>query len=112
MGSGIAPVIAQTGFSVLLSYTNPRNLAKSMATIKKKLEWQVRFGKIASEDQAVAYPCRCDLLDLFHKCGLRAAPALAVVTRSLGPQHLAGPPDADLPGCTDLIDELAPPRRP
>ena len=61
---------------------------------------------------AVAHPRLGDFLDPLAEDGLRAALTPVVVTRSLGLEDGAGPPDAHLPRRSHPVDQLAPPRRP
>ena len=54
MGNGIAHVMAQAGFDVLLNDINQDALARAVATIDKNIERQVTRGKTSPEDKAAA----------------------------------------------------------
>jgi len=54
MGNGIAHVMAQAGFDVLLNDINQDALARAVATIDKNMERQVTRGKTSPEDKAAA----------------------------------------------------------
>ncbi len=54
MGSGIAQVAAQAGFTVTLVDVAPGALAKGVGTIDKSLERLVAKGKLTAEDRAAA----------------------------------------------------------
>ena len=51
MGSGIAQVSAQSGFSTLLYDINTTVLEKGKASIQKNLQWLVDKQKIAAEEK-------------------------------------------------------------
>ena len=61
---------------------------------------------------AVTHPRLGDLPHPLLQVGLIDAATTTVVARSFRPKHTARPPDADLPGAPNIIDELAPPVRP
>ena len=54
MGNGIAHVMAQAGFDVLLNDINQDALARAVATIDKNMERLVTRGKTSPEDKAAA----------------------------------------------------------
>ncbi len=54
MGNGIAHVMAQAGFDVILNDINAEALERAVATIDKNMERQVSRGKLAAEDKAAA----------------------------------------------------------
>ena len=54
MGNGIAHVMAQAGFDVILNDINAEALERALATIDKNMERQVSRGKLAAEDKAAA----------------------------------------------------------
>ena len=61
---------------------------------------------------AVMHPRLGDLPHPLLQVGLIRTATTIVVARSLRTKHTARPPDADLPGAPNIIDELAPPIRP
>jgi 3-hydroxybutyryl-CoA dehydrogenase len=54
MGNGIAHVMAQAGFDVILNDINAEALERALATIDKNMERQVSRGKMAAADKAAA----------------------------------------------------------
>ena len=54
MGNGIAHVMAQAGFDVILNDINAEALERAVATIDKNMERQVSRGKMAAADKAAA----------------------------------------------------------
>ena len=61
---------------------------------------------------AVTHARLGDLPHPLLQLGLISATTTIVVARSFRSKHTARPPDADLPGVPNIIDELAPPIRP
>lgn len=61
---------------------------------------------------AVTHPRLGDFPHPLLQLGLIGATTTIVVARSLRPKHAARPPEADLPGVPNIVDELAPPIRP
>lgn len=51
MGSGIAQIVAQSGFQTILFEVNPGTLNKAMTTIEKNLSDRVSKGKISEEEK-------------------------------------------------------------
>ena len=54
MGNGIAHVMAQAGFDVILNDINAEALERALATIDKNMERQVSRGKMAAADKTAA----------------------------------------------------------
>ena len=64
MGNGIAHVMAQAGFYVILNDINAEALERAVATIDKNMERQVSRGKLAAEDKAAAIGRICTTTEL------------------------------------------------